>query len=63
MKQLSCNQINFDASRHIWLTTISSAKGLEFRTVHLAGLDYLSRTGKRTKKIGIHWRNARPKQR
>lgn len=33
----------FDSSRPIWLSTISAAKGLEFRVVHIAGLDALLR--------------------
>lgn len=35
----------FDPDRPIWLSTISSAKGLEFRAVHLAGMDHVSKTG------------------
>lgn len=41
-----CNDTGFDPRRHIWLSTISAAKGLEFRTVHLAGLDYISAAGR-----------------
>ncbi|GAB3789917.1 ATP-binding domain-containing protein [Dyella agri] len=40
-----CNEPGFDPNCHIWLTTISSSKGLEFRAVHLAGLDFISSTG------------------
>ncbi|WP_198120341.1 ATP-binding domain-containing protein [Massilia rhizosphaerae] len=40
-----CNSKTFDPSRPVWLTTISSAKGLEFRAAHIAGLDMLHRTG------------------
>lgn len=35
----------FDPSRPIWLSTLSAAKGLEFRAVHIAGLDELHKTG------------------
>ncbi|WP_434077643.1 ATP-binding domain-containing protein [Pseudomonas aeruginosa] len=35
----------FDPTRPIWLSTLTAAKGLEFRALHIAGLDYLSRTG------------------
>jgi superfamily I DNA and RNA helicase len=48
-----CNEKSFDPSRPIWITTISSAKGLEFRAVHLAGLDYLSRTGPVQKRLAF----------
>ncbi|WP_295935235.1 ATP-dependent helicase [uncultured Xanthomonas sp.] len=41
-----CHEQAFDPARHIWLCTISSAKGLEFRAVHLAGLDQLSAVGR-----------------
>lgn len=40
-----CSGRGFHAERPVWLTTISAAKGLEFRAVHLAGLDALSRMG------------------
>lgn len=33
----------FDPSRPIWLSTLTAAKGLEFRTVHILALDYLAR--------------------
>lgn len=36
------NAKGFDPSRPIWLSTLAAAKGLEFRAVHIAGLDYLS---------------------
>lgn len=32
----------FDPARPIWLSTIHAAKGLEFRVVHIAGLDALN---------------------
>jgi superfamily I DNA/RNA helicase len=31
----------FNSSKPIWLSTIAAAKGLEFRVVHIAGLDAL----------------------
>ncbi len=37
------NSKNFDPSRPIWLSTLTAAKGLEFRALHIAGLDYLYR--------------------
>jgi superfamily I DNA and RNA helicase len=36
------NKDDFDSSKPIWLSTIHAAKGLEFRVVHIAGLDGLS---------------------
>jgi superfamily I DNA/RNA helicase len=41
----------FDSSRPIWLSTLTAAKGLEFRAVHLAGLDHLSRMGSAQKRL------------
>lgn len=41
----------FDSSRKIWLSTLTAAKGLEFRTLHIAGLDYLSKTGNLHKRL------------
>lgn len=35
------SQDEFDSSRPIWLSTIAAAKGLEFRVVHIGGLDAL----------------------
>lgn len=35
------NSDAFDPSRPIWLSTLTAAKGLEFRAVHIAGLDHL----------------------
>lgn len=40
-----CNSAEFDPEQPVWVTTIASAKGLEFRAVHLAGLEYLARMG------------------
>ena len=40
-----CKSDEFDPSAPIWLSSISAAKGLEFRCVHIAGLDSLSRMG------------------
>lgn len=39
------NSEMFDPTCPIWLSTLTAAKGLEFRAVHIAGLDYLYRTG------------------
>ncbi|MDX1539596.1 ATP-binding domain-containing protein [Arsukibacterium sp.] len=39
------NSKDFDPSRPIWLSTLTAAKGLEFRALHIAGLDYLYRMG------------------
>lgn len=39
------NSKGFDPSKPIWLSTLTAAKGLEFRALHIAGLDYLYRTG------------------
>jgi superfamily I DNA/RNA helicase len=40
-----CRGDSFDPEAPIWLSTMSAAKGLEFRCVHLAGLDFLRRMG------------------
>lgn len=39
------NRQLFDPEKPIWLCTLSSAKGLEFRAVHIAGLDFLCKMG------------------
>lgn len=39
------NSKYFDPSKPIWLSTLTAAKGLEFRALHIAGLDYLYRMG------------------
>jgi superfamily I DNA/RNA helicase len=44
----------FDSERKVWLTTITSSKGLEFRAVHIAGLDHLSATGQSAQKQLIY---------
>lgn len=41
----------FDPSRPIWLSTLTAAKGLEFRTAHIAGLDYLANMGAVQKRL------------
>jgi len=41
----------FDPSRKIWLSTLTAAKGLEFRALHIAGLDHLHKTGKLQKRL------------
>lgn len=45
------NSDDFDPSRPIWLATISSAKGLEFRVLHIAGLEALKRMGSSQKRL------------
>ena len=40
-----CKSSDFNPAAPVWLTTMSAAKGLEFRCVHIAGLDFLSRMG------------------
>lgn len=42
---------NFDPNRPIWLSTLTAAKGLEFRAVHMAGLDHLSKMGPAQKRL------------
>lgn len=39
------NSRDFEPSRPIWLSTLTAAKGLEFRALHIAGLDYLCKMG------------------
>ena len=41
----------FDPSRHIWLSTLTAAKGLEFRALHIAGLEHLSKMGNVQKRL------------
>lgn len=48
-----CHEQDFDPAKHIWLCTIASAKGLEFRAVHLGGLDALSRTGPAQRRLAF----------
>lgn len=38
------NSEYFDPSKPVWLSTLAAAKGLEFRAVHIAGLDNLHKT-------------------
>lgn len=45
------NSKNFDPTHPIWLSTLSAAKGLEFRGLHIAGLDYLYRMGGAQKRL------------
>lgn len=45
------NSMDFDPSHPIWLSTLSAAKGLEFRAVHIAGLDRLYTTGSAQKRL------------
>jgi len=45
------NMKGFDSTRPIWLSTLTAAKGLEFRALHIAGLDYLSRMGSAQKRL------------
>ncbi|AXV85636.1 ATP-binding domain-containing protein [Ralstonia solanacearum] len=45
------NSDSFDPSKPIWLSTLTAAKGLEFRAVHIAGLDFLARTGGAQKRL------------
>lgn len=44
-------QDEFDSSKPIWLSTIAAAKGLEFRVVHIAGLDSLAFMGGGDKRL------------
>ena len=45
------NSGDFDPSRPIWLSTLTAAKGLEFRALHIGGLDFLSRMGGAQKRL------------
>jgi len=45
------HQDQFEPSRPVWISTLTAAKGLEFRAVHIAGLDSLSRTGGAQKRL------------
>lgn len=46
-----CGSPDFNPACRIWLTTMSAAKGLEFRCLHLAGLDYVAKTGGLQKRL------------
>lgn len=37
-----CGSLEFDSKCAVWIATMAAAKGLEFRAVHIAGLDHLS---------------------
>jgi len=56
------HQDDFDPSRPIWISTLAAAKGLEFRAVHIAGLDSLSRTGAVQKRLifTLYWQKSIP---
>lgn len=41
----------FDPTCPIWLSTLTAAKGLEFRAVHIGGLDFLFRMGDVQKRL------------
>ena len=45
------NSPSFDPTRPIWVSTLTAAKGLEFRAAHIAGLDYLKRMGAVQKRL------------
>ena len=45
------NSKEFNPGRPIWLSTLAAAKGLEFRAVHMAGLDHLSKTGSAQRRL------------
>lgn len=63
---------DFDPSKPIWLSTIAAAKGLEFRAVHIGGLESLSRMGDAQKRLiytgatraktslNLYWNNSIP---
>lgn len=40
-----CKEAGFNPEAPVWLSTMTAAKGLEFRCVHIAGLDHLSKMG------------------
>lgn len=46
-----CKNSDFNSEAPVWLTTMSAAKGLEFRCVHIAGLDFLSKMGGAQKRL------------
>jgi superfamily I DNA and RNA helicase len=46
-----CKDPDFNPDAPVWLATMSAAKGLEFRCVHIAGLDYLSKMGAVQKRL------------
>lgn len=48
-----CHDQSFNADLPIWLSTISSAKGLEFRAVHLAGMEHISKTGPAQRRLSF----------
>lgn len=46
-----CHSSSFDSDAPIWVATISSAKGLEFRALHLLCMDRVSKTGRAQKRM------------
>jgi superfamily I DNA/RNA helicase len=46
-----CGSNEFNPKAPIWISTMTAAKGLEFRCVHIAGLDYLSNMGGPQKRL------------
>ncbi|WP_082848192.1 ATP-binding domain-containing protein [Delftia sp. GW456-R20] len=48
-----CHSNDFDPDKPIWLSTISSGKGLEFRAVHLIGMDHVSKTGPAQRRLSF----------
>lgn len=42
-----------DPERHIWVSSIHGAKGLEFRALHIAGLEYVRNCGGQQKKLAF----------
>lgn len=45
------NSGSFEPDKPVWLSTLTAAKGLEFRSVHIAGLDFLYRMGGAQKRL------------
>ncbi|WP_313248662.1 ATP-binding domain-containing protein [Stenotrophomonas acidaminiphila] len=48
-----CGSSDFQPSRSVWLSTMAGAKGLEFRAVHMAGLDCMSKMGPNQRRLAF----------
>ncbi|MGO6685629.1 ATP-binding domain-containing protein [Rhizobium leguminosarum] len=51
MQNFATGYSHFEPNRRVIVTTLNSAKGLEFRAVHLLGMENLSRMGSRQKNL------------
>ncbi|HEL4111040.1 TPA: ATP-binding domain-containing protein [Stenotrophomonas maltophilia] len=48
-----CGSAEFDPQKNLWISTMAGAKGLEFRAVHMVGLDAMSRMGPNQRRLAF----------